>query len=276
MMYKVVSKVQLSEGVALMTVYAPYVARGCQPGQFVIVCANDDSERIPLTIEDYDRDEGTINIIYQVVGYSTRELDGKCAGDNLSAVAGPLGEPAHYPVENLKSVLGIGGGVGIAPLYPQMKHLKQMGVRVDCVLGGRNRELVILKREFEAFADSVLYATDDGSLGIKGVVTDVLKSQLEKGVIYDLVVAIGPMIMMKAVVDYTKPLGLPTGVSLNPLMVDGTGMCGGCRVSVGGEVKFACVDGPDFDGLKVDFEETMKRQSFYKDEEHECNLRKLA
>ncbi|MDR2870191.1 MAG: sulfide/dihydroorotate dehydrogenase-like FAD/NAD-binding protein [Deferribacteraceae bacterium] len=273
-MYKIIKKRQLSELVEMMVVEAPYVARNCQPGQFVIVAADEDGERIPLTIQDYDRKANTVNIIYQVVGYSTRILNQKKEGEYLAVFVGPLGTTAHYHTDGpMKHVLGIGGGVGIAPLFPQMRKLKEEGVTVDVVLGGRNKDLVILKDEFEKTVDNVFYATDDGSLGIKGFVTDVLKAKLAEGVKYDLVVAIGPMIMMKNVVAITKPLNIPTGISLNPIMIDGTGMCGGCRVTVGGETKFACVDGPDFDGLQVNFDEMMRRQSFYKEEEHACNLR---
>lgn len=273
-MYKIIKKKSLSEQVELMVVEAPYVARNCQPGQFVIVAADENGERIPLTIQDYDREKRTVNIIYQVVGYSTRLLSKMKEGDSLPVFFGPLGRPAHYDVEGpVKRVLGIGGGVGIAPLFPQIRALKEQGAVVDVVLGGRTAELVILKEEFEKVADAMFYATNDGSLGIQGLVTDVLKSRLDEGVKYDLVVAIGPMVMMRAVVEVTKPLNIPTAVSLNPIMVDGTGMCGGCRVNIGGEVKFACVDGPDFNGLKVDFDETMRRQGFYREEEHKCNLR---
>jgi NAD(P)H-flavin reductase len=275
-MYKIVKKTKLSELVELMVIEAPYVARNCQPGQFVIVAADEDGERIPLTVQDYDRKAQTVNIIYQVVGYSTRILSQKQEGDSIAVFFGPLGTPAHYHTNGpVTRVLGIGGGVGIAPLFPQMRKLKEDGIIVDVVLGGRNADLVILKNEFEAMVDNMFYATDDGSLGTKGFVTDVLKAKLAEGVKYDLVVAIGPMIMMKNVVAITKPLNIPTGISLNPIMVDGTGMCGGCRVNIGGEVKFACVDGPDFDGLQVNFEETMRRQNFYKDEEHACNLRNM-
>ncbi len=273
-MYKILKKAKLSEFVELMVLDAPMVARHCQPGQFVMISAEENGERIPLTIQDYDREKKTINIIYQTVGYSTKKLSELNEGDSIPVLLGPLGMPAHYDTGGeIKRVLGIGGGVGIAPLFPQMRQLKDDGVAVDVVLGGRTENLVILKDEFKAVADNLYFATDDGSIGIKGLVTDVLKDLIEKGVKYDLVVAIGPMVMMRAVVNVTKPLNIPTWVSLNPIMVDGTGMCGGCRVTVGGDTKFACVDGPDFDGFKVDFDEIMRRQGFYKDEEHACRLR---
>ncbi len=273
-MYRILKKAVLSENVEMMVVEAPFVARHCEPGQFVMVSAEEDGERIPLTIQDYDRKANTVNIIFQVVGYSTKRLHELKEGDSLPVFFGPLGSPVHFDTgKPIKRVAAIGGGVGIAPLYPQVRYLREHGAVVDAILGGRSAELVILKDEFRQVADRLFFATNDGSLGTRGLVTDVLKEQLSLGLQYDLVVAIGPVVMMKAVVDVTKPLGIATGVSLNPIMVDGTGMCGGCRVNVGGETKFACVDGPDFDGLKVDFDELMRRQSFYKEEEHLCRLR---
>jgi ferredoxin--NADP+ reductase len=273
-MYRIEFKRKLSEYVELMTVKAPNVARHTQAGQFVIVSAHEDGERVPLTVADCDPEAMTIQIIYQIVGYSTKRLSELKAGDYLPVVLGPLGMPTHYETGGeVKKILGIGGGVGIAPLYPQMKKFKKDGITVNVLLGGRTKDLVILKEEIASFADALYFATDDGSLGIKGIVTDKLKSLLAEGEKYDLVVAIGPMVMMKAVVAVTKPLNIPTGVSLNPLMVDGTGMCGCCRVDIGGETKFACVDGPDFDGLKVNFEEIIHRLAFYKEEEHLCRIR---
>ncbi|MDR2400952.1 MAG: sulfide/dihydroorotate dehydrogenase-like FAD/NAD-binding protein [Deferribacteraceae bacterium] len=273
-MYRIEFKRKLSEFVELMTVRAPNVARRTETGQFVIVSAHEDGERIPLTIVDYNREELTIQIIYQIVGYSTKRLSELNAGDYLPVVLGPLGMPTHYETDGeVKNILGIGGGVGIAPLYPQMKKFKRDGLNVEVLLGGRSKDLVILKEEIAEFADALYFATDDGSLGIQGLVTDRLKSLLTEGKSYDLIVAIGPMVMMRAVVAVTKPLNIPTGVSLNPLMVDGTGMCGCCRVDIGGETKFACVDGPDFDGLKVNFDEVIHRLSFYKEEEHLCRIR---
>ena len=270
-MYQIIEKIKLNATVEKMVVHAPYVARKCEPGQFVIVCAEEGDERIPLTIQDYDRENETVSIIYQVVGYSTKKIAAKEKGDYLASVAGPLGVAAK--LEKKKRVLGIGGGVGAAPLYPQIKKLQQAGTECDVILGGRSKEFVILKDEFEAYSN-VYVATNDGSLGTEGFVTDILKQLVEAGNKYDEVIAIGPLVMMKAVVDYTKPLGIKTMVSLNPIMIDGTGMCGGCRVTVGGETKFACVDGPDFDGFLVDFEEAMRRQGMYKEQEaHICRMK---
>lgn len=269
-MYKILKKEKLNSSVEKMIIFAPYVAKKCQPGQFVMVCADEGDERIPLTIQDFDRIAQTVSIIYQVVGYSTKKIASKGEGDYLAHFAGPLGVAAH--LENKKRILGIGGGVGAAPLYPQIKQLHSEGTSCDVILGGRSSEFVILNNEFESVSN-VYIATNDGSLGVKGFVTDILKSLIEEGNIYDEVIAIGPLIMMKAVVEITKPLNIPTMVSLNPIMIDGTGMCGGCRVTIGGEIKFACVDGPDFDGFKVDFDECMRRQTMYKpQEDHICNI----
>lgn len=270
-MYQIIEKIKLNETVEKMVVHAPYVARKCEPGQFVIVCAEDGDERIPLTIQDYDREKETVSIIYQVVGYSTRKIAAKEKGEYLASVAGPLGVAA--PLTKKKRVLGIGGGVGAAPLYPQIKKLVEAGTQCDVILGGRSKEFVILKDEFEAYSN-VYVATNDGSLGTEGFVTDILKQLVEAGNEYDEVIAIGPLVMMRAVVEYTKPLNIKTMVSLNPIMIDGTGMCGGCRVTVGGETKFACVDGPDFDGFLVDFDEAMRRQGMYKEQEaHICRMK---
>ncbi|GKX31127.1 ferredoxin-NADP+ reductase subunit alpha [Vallitalea longa] len=270
-MYKIVKKKTINSQVELMVVEAPFTARKCEPGQFIILRVNEDGERIPLTIADYDREAGTVTIIYQVVGYSTKLLSKKQEGDCINDFVGPLGQPTE--LKKCDRVLGIGGGVGAAPLYPQIKKLKSMGVSVDVIIGGRSEEYIILEDEFKEVCDNIYFATNDGTKGTKGFVTDVLNELLEKGNKYDEVIAIGPLIMMKAVVSVTKPLNIPTGVSLNPIMIDGTGMCGGCRVTVGGETKFACVDGPDFDGFLVDFDECMRRQSYYKEEEdHVCKL----
>ncbi|MDR2105120.1 MAG: sulfide/dihydroorotate dehydrogenase-like FAD/NAD-binding protein, partial [Deferribacteraceae bacterium] len=234
-MYRIESKRKLSEFVELMTLKAPNVARRTEAGQFVIVSAHEDGERIPLTVVDYDREEETIQIIYQIVGYSTKRLSELNPGEYLPVVLGPLGMPTHYETGGgeVKKILGIGGGVGIAPLYPQLKKFKGEGISVEVILGGRSKDLVILKEEIAAFADALYFATDDGSLGIKGLVTDMLKTLLSEGKSYDLIIAIGPMVMMRAVTEVAKPLNIPTGVSLNPLMVDGTGMCGCCRVDIG-------------------------------------------
>ncbi|GMQ63602.1 sulfide/dihydroorotate dehydrogenase-like FAD/NAD-binding protein [Vallitalea maricola] len=270
-MYKIVKKKTINSQVELMVVEAPFTARKCEPGQFIILRVNEDGERIPLTIADYDREAGTVTIIYQVVGYSTKLLSKKQEGDYINDFVGPLGQATE--LKKHKRVLGIGGGVGAAPLYPQIKKLKSMGVSVDVIIGGRSEEYIILEDQFKEICDNIYFATNDGTRGTKGFVTDVLNDLLEKGNKYDEVIAIGPLIMMKAVVSVTKPLNIPTGVSLNPIMIDGTGMCGGCRVTVGGETKFACVDGPDFDGFLVDFDECMRRQSYYKEEEnHVCKL----
>lgn len=270
-MYRIIKKEILNPDVELMVVHAPYVARKCEPGQFIILRVDEDGERIPLTIADYDRKKETVTIIYQVVGYSTKKLSNKNEGDFINDFVGPLGQPA--PIHKVKRVLGIGGGVGIAPLYPQMKKMKDLGVQVDVLLGGRTNKHIIMENMFEEFVDNIHYATNDGSKGIKGFVTDKLLELLENGEKYDLVVAIGPLVMMKAIVNITKENNIKTNVSLNPIMIDGTGMCGGCRVTVGGETKFACVDGPDFDGFLVDFDECMQRQSMYKEEEeHICRI----
>lgn len=270
-MYKIIDKKILNSMVELMVIHAPYVARKCKPGQFIILRVDKDGERIPFTIVDYDRVAETVTIIYQIMGYSTQKLSQKNIGDKLCDFAGPLGEASI--LKKHKRVLGIGGGVGVAPLYPQIKKLTQMGVACDIIIGGRSSEFVLMEEQFKALGCNIYIATDDGTKGIKGFVTDVLKERLSKGEVYDEVIAIGPLIMMRAVVDVTKPLEIPTMVSLNPIMVDGTGMCGGCRVTVDGETKFACVDGPDFDGLLVDFDEAMRRQGIYKKKEaHICNI----
>lgn len=270
-MYEILDKKILNSTVQLMVVKAPFVARKCEPGQFIILRVNEDGERIPLTIMDFDREEESVTIVYQVLGLSTQLLSKKEKGDFINDFVGPLGKATQ--LHQHKRVLGIAGGVGAAPLYPQLKRLHEMGVAVDIIIGGRSDEFIILDDEFREICQQVYFATNDGSRGTKGFVTDVLNTLLEQGETYDEVIAIGPMIMMKAVVGITKPLNIPTAVSLNPIMIDGTGMCGGCRVTVGGETKFACVDGPDFDGLLVDFDEAMRRQNYYKEEEaHICRL----
>lgn len=269
-MYKIVSKETLNQAVELMVIHAPYVARKCEAGQFIIIRVDEDGERVPLTIADYDREAETVTIIYQVVGYSTKLLSEKKAGDYVADFVGPLGQPS--PLHKCEHVVGVAGGVGAAPLYPQLRKLHEMGVKVDVIIGGRSAEFVILKEKFEEFCDNVYITTDDGSLGTKGFVTNVLQELIDKGEKIDEVIAIGPLIMMKNVVKVTQPLNIKTAVSLNPIMIDGTGMCGGCRVSVGGKTMFACVDGPDFDGFEVDFDECMKRQIMFKEEEHDCRI----
>ena len=276
-MYKIVKKEVLNSVVVMMEIEAPYVAARCEAGQFVIVRVDEDGERIPLTIADFDRERNTVEIIFQVVGYSTTLMAKLNEGDYLQDFVGPLGQPAPLNKE-WKRVIGVAGGVGAAPLYPQAKKLAEQGTKVDVIIGGRTAELVLLKEKFEKFCDNVYIMTDDGSLGEQGVVTKKLQELLDAGVKYDHAIAIGPLIMMKFVVALTKKpeYNLPTAVSLNPIMIDGTGMCGGCRVTVGGETKFACVDGPDFDGFEVDFDQSMKRQTFFKEEEHECMMKLQA
>ena len=276
-MYKIVKKEVLNSVVVMMEIEAPYVAARCEAGQFVIVRVDEDGERIPLTIADFDRERNTVEIIFQVVGYSTTLMARLNEGDYLQDFVGPLGQPAPLNKE-WKRVIGIAGGVGAAPLYPRAKKLAEQGTKVDVIIGGRTAELVLLKEKFEKFCDNVYIMTDDGSLGEQGVVTKKLQELLDAGVQYDHAIAIGPLIMMKFVVALTKKpeYNLPTAVSLNPIMIDGTGMCGGCRVTVGGETKFACVDGPDFDGFEVDFDQCMKRQTFFKEEEHECMMKLQA
>ena len=265
-MYKIVKKEVLNDVVELMEVHAPYVAKKCEPGQFIILRVGEDGERIPLTIADFDREKETITIIYQIVGYSTKELAKLNEGDELTDFVGPLGVPTV--LHEAKHVICVAGGVGSAPLFPQLRELANRGVDVDVIIGGREAQYVLLADEFKKFCKNVYIATDDGSLGTKGFVTNVLSDLIEKGESFDEVIAIGPVPMMKAVVNVTKPKNIKTSVSLNPIMIDGTGMCGCCRVSVDGKIKFACVDGPDFDGLQVDFDELMLRQRMFKEEEH--------
>ena len=277
-MYKILHKEKLNDVVELMVVHAPHVSRKCEPGQFIILRVGEDGERIPLTIADYDREKETITIIYQIVGYSTKALSLLNEGDEITDFVGPLGEPTKLHAS--KHVVGVAGGVGSAPLYPQLRALAQMGVDVDVIIGGREAQYVLWADEFRKFCKNVYITTDDGSLGQKGFVTQVLADLIDQGESIDEVIAIGPVPMMKAVVGVTKPHNIKTSVSLNPIMIDGTGMCGCCRVTVDGKIKFACVDGPDFDGLQVDFDELMARQRMFKEEEHQmdeqanrmCNL----
>ncbi len=270
-MNKIIRRKQWNEAVFSLDVEAPHVAINAQPGQFVIVIIEEDGERVPLTIADINREEKTITLVVQAVGYSTKKLSQCKQGDTIPHILGPLGEPA--PLAGYNKVLVVGGGVGIAPLYPQAVHLKEQGAYVHSVLGGRSKEFIIFRESFERVSDTVSYATNDGTLGIQGFVTDVIKEVLDSDTTYDLIIAIGPLVMMKAVCDLTRGYGIKTQVSLNPIMVDGTGMCGGCRVTVGGKTRFACVHGPDFDGHLVDFDEAIMRQSMYKKEEsHQCRL----
>ena len=269
-MYKIVKKERLNDVVELMEVHAPMVARKCEPGQFIILRVGEDGERIPLTIADYDREAETITIIYQIVGFSTRQLAKLNEGDEITDFVGPLGVPTELHKSN--HVVGIAGGVGSAPLYPQLKKLAEMGVDVDVIIGGREAQYVLWADKFKAFCKNVYVMTDDGSLGEKGFGTVKLQELIDSGDPIDEVIAIGPVPMMKAVVGVTKPHNLKTMVSLNPIMIDGTGMCGACRVTVDGKIKFACVDGPDFDGLSVDFDELMARQRMFKEEEHQVDV----
>ncbi|MBP3616943.1 MAG: sulfide/dihydroorotate dehydrogenase-like FAD/NAD-binding protein [Lachnospiraceae bacterium] len=272
-MYEIIEKRQLSDAIVLMEVKAERVAKSCLPGQFVIVKIDEKGERIPLTICDYSRERATVTIVFQIVGASTKRMAALKKGDFIRDFVGPLGKSCEWlsePVEDLKKkkILFVAGGVGTAPVYPQVKWLWEQGVAADCIIGARNKNLVILEEEVHKVADNLYITTDDGSYGMKGNVNDCIKKLVrEDGKSYDLVVAIGPLIMMKFVCLLTKELEIPTIVSLNPIMVDGTGMCGACRVSVGGQVKFACVDGPEFDGHLVDFDQAMKRQQMYKTEE---------
>ena len=274
-MYRIVKKRVLNPTVSLMEIEAPAVARKAEPGQFIILRVDEEGERIPLTIADFDREAGTVTIIYQVVGATTEKLNHKEEGESLQDFVGPLGRATE--TEGLKRVAVVGGGVGTAIAYPVAKKLHDVGCHVDLIVGFRNRDLVILEDEFRAASTNLIIGTDDGSYGKKALVTDLLKEQIEAGAKYDRVITIGPVIMMKFVCQLTKQYDIPTVVSMNPIMIDGTGMCGGCRLSVGGETKFACVDGPEFDGHKVDFDEAMARGAMYKDFErhaHEaaCNL----
>ena len=274
-MFTIVKKERLNPTVTRMVIDAPFVARKAEPGQFIIFRAHEDSERVPLTIANFDREAGTVTIIYQIVGGSTMELDAMNEGEALQDFVGPLGVATH--TEGLKKVAVVGGGVGCAIAYPVTKKLHDQGAQVHAVVGFRNRDLVILEDEFRAASDNLVMMTDDGSYGEKGLVTAALEKLIQEGNEYDEVIAIGPLVMMKFVCAVTKKYNIKTIVSMNPIMIDGTGMCGGCRLTVGGETKFACVDGPDFDGHLVDFDEAMKRSSMYRDfERHEreesCNL----
>lgn len=277
-MYKIVNRKQLTTNIYLMDVEAKRVAAACQPGQFVIVRADGQGERIPLTICDYDREKGTVTIVFQCVGAATQMMAGLQEGDEFHDLVGPLGRPSELvngSLEELrkKHILFVAGGVGAAPVYPQVKWLHERGVLADVIVGSKTKDLLILEKEMEAAAGNLYVTTDDGSYGRKGMVTQTLKDLVAEGQKYDLCIAIGPMIMMKFVSLLTKELGIPTVVSLNPIMVDGTGMCGACRVTVGGEVKFACVDGPEFDGHQVNFDEAMRRQLIYKTEEGRAMLK---
>ena len=266
-MFTIVKKESLNPTVTRMVIEAPYVARKAEPGQFIIFRTHEDSERVPLTIADTDREAGTVTIIYQIVGGSTMELDAMQEGEAICDFVGPLGMATH--TEGLKKVAVVGGGVGCAIAYPVTKKLHEQGATVHAVVGFRSRDLVILEDEFRAASDRLVMMTDDGSYGEKGLVTAALEKLINEGNEYDEVIAIGPLVMMKFVCAVTKKYNIKTVVSMNPIMIDGTGMCGGCRLTVGGETKFACVDGPDFDGHLVDFDEAMKRGTMYREfEQH--------
>lgn len=271
-MFEILERTALNPTVTRMVISAPLIAKKAQPGQFVILRAGETSERIPLTVADYNRAAGSVTIIFQLVGASTMELDRLRPGSCLHDFVGPLGRPTE--LEGLKKVAVVGGGVGGAIAYPIAKRLHELGCTVHSIVGFRSKDLVILENEFRAVSDELILVTDDGSHGRKGVVTAPLEERILAGENYDRVIAIGPLIMMKFVCLTTKKYGVPTVVSMNPIMIDGTGMCGGCRLSVGGETKFACVDGPDFDGHLVDFDEAMQRGAMYK--EFEAHARTAA
>lgn len=273
-MFRILEKKQLNDAVVMVKLDAPLIAKKVMPGQFIIFRLDEFGERVPLTVADYDREGGTITLIFQIVGATTQKFAKLGEGDAILDLVGPLGVPTELP-EGAKSICVIGGGVGCAIAYPQAKHLHEMGLAVDTIVGFRNKDIVILEDEFRACSDNFYLCTDDGSYGIKGFVTNALQEQLDNGKKYDAVIAIGPVPMMKFVCKTTEPYQIKTIVSLNPVMIDGTGMCGGCRVTVGGKIRYACVDGPDFDGHQVDFDELMRRNSTYREHEgHACNLLK--
>lgn len=277
--YTIMKKESLSDMIFLMDIKAPRVSKHCYPGQFIIVKMDEKGERIPLTICDYDRDEGTVTIVFQAIGSSTKRMAEYEVGEAFQDFTGPLGhrsELIDMPREELleKKILYVAGGVGTAPVYPQVKWLKEQGCEVDCIIGARNKDLIILEDRMKEYVKNLYICTDDGSYGFKGNVTEYIKELIHnQNKEYDLVVAIGPMIMMKFVSIVTKELGIETIVSMNPVMVDGTGMCGACRLTVGNQTKFACVDGPEFDGHLVNFDEAMKRSQMYKSEEGRMLLR---
>lgn len=277
-MYKIKRHESLSENIFLIEVSAPRVAEKCLPGQFVIVRADEKGERIPLTICDYNRENGTVTLVVQIVGASTLKLSRLNENDGVEDIVGPLGVPSEIVTADdeflkNKNIIFVAGGVGTAPVYPQVKYLSERGYKFDVIIGAKSKNIVILEDEMKRYAKNVYVCTDDGSYGFKGLVTDKLSELTESGEKYDICVAIGPVIMMKFVSKLTEKLGIEQIVSMNPVMVDGTGMCGACRLTVGNEVKFACVDGPEFDGHKVDFDECMKRMTLYKTEEGRAFLK---
>ncbi len=279
-MVKIVEKRPLNETTDFLSVYAPHIAKKAKPGQFIIFRATEHAERIPLTIAGYDIEKGTVSVIFQKVGKSTMQLGALSVGDEILDFVGPLGTPSE--LEGYKNVAVVGGGLGCAIAYPQAKYLYESGAKVDVIAGFRTKELIILENEMKASATTLTVVTDDGSNGKQGLVTNALKEKIEAGEKYDLVIAIGPPVMMKFVSLLTKEYGIKTVVSMNPIMIDGTGMCGGCRVTVGGKIRFACIHGPDFDGHEVDFDELISRNRMYVDGEREavreynCNLLKKA
>ena len=280
-MYEIVEKKQLAESIYFMNIKAPRVAKAAKPGQFIIAKIDEKGERIPLTICNYDKDKKIITIVFQVVGESTRRMSLLNKGDYFRDFVGPLGVESQFVNEDIsclknKTILFVAGGVGVAPIYPQVKWLNSKGIKADVIIGAKNKDMLIFENEIKNEVGNLYITTDDGSYGMKGLVTDKINDLVNiKNKEYDLVVAIGPMVMMKFVARLTKKLNIPTVVSLNPIMLDGTGMCGACRVTVGGKVKFACVDGPEFDAHKIDFDEAMKRQSIYKTEEGKKYLKSI-
>lgn len=280
-MYEIVEKKQLAESIYFMNIKAPRVAKAAKPGQFIIAKIDEKGERIPLTICNYDKDKKIITIVFQVVGESTRRMSLLNKGDYFRDFVGPLGVESQFVNEDIsclknKRILFVAGGVGVAPIYPQVKWLNSKGIKADIIIGAKNKDMLIFENEIKNEVGNLYITTDDGSYGMKGLVTDKINDLVNiKNKEYDLVVAIGPMVMMKFVARLTKKLNIPTVVSLNPIMLDGTGMCGACRVTVGGKVKFACVDGPEFDAHKIDFDEAMKRQSIYKTEEGKKYLKSI-
>ena len=280
-MYEIVEKKQLAESIYFMNIKSPRVAKAAKPGQFIIAKIDEKGERIPLTICNYDKDKKIITIVFQVVGESTRRMSLLNKGDYFRDFVGPLGVESQFVNEDIsclknKRILFVAGGVGVAPIYPQVKWLNSKGIKADVIIGAKNKDMLIFENEIKNEVGNLYITTDDGSYGMKGLVTDKINDLVNiKNKEYDLVVAIGPMVMMKFVARLTKKLNIPTVVSLNPIMLDGTGMCGACRVTVGGKVKFACVDGPEFDAHKIDFDEAMKRQSIYKTEEGKKYLKNI-
>lgn len=275
-MFQIIRKEALNPSVSLMEVAAPYIARKAEPGQFVILRIDEEGERVPFTIADFDREKGTITIIFQIVGQTTERMNLLKTGDFLLDFVGPLGKASHF--DGVKTAAVIGGGLGTAIAYPQAKKLHTMGVKVDMINGFRNQDLVIIEEECKAACTNLYTMTDDGSNGNRGFVTNKLEELIQAGNHYDVVIAIGPLVMMQAVCNLTRIYGIKTIVSMNPVMIDGTGMCGGCRVTVGGETKFACVDGPDFDGHQVDFDQAIRRSKMFADGEqtsakrHQCRM----